>query len=159
MSIGKSAKLWKKPRPPVGRFFGGARQHMAAETPRFDMDWDSQKVLLGQFWQACLENDVQALQSILAEDVIFYSDGGGKATAARKPIYSLPKVLNFLQGLIRLAPADFQVRPTVINGQMGAIGEINGRIFNIFVFDMRNGRIQNIYSVLNPDKLKHIQLR
>ncbi|MEM7334603.1 MAG: RNA polymerase sigma-70 factor [Chloroflexota bacterium] len=140
------------------QIFRRARQHLTADQPRFDMNWEAQQLLLGQFWQACLENDVQSLQSILAEDVIFYSDGGGKAKAARRPVQSKSKVLSFLLGLIRLAPADFQARPAIINGQMGAVGEVNGRIFNIFVFYMRNGRIQNIYSVLNPDKLKHIKL-
>lgn len=139
------------------QIFRRARQHLAAEKPRFDNSLAEQQAIMGRFWQACLEQDVATLKTIVAEDVTIYSDGGGKVFAARRPVHSFDNVVRFLFGLMRLATDAHQLVPVTINGQSGAVTLFNGRIYNIFVFDVRNGRVQNIYSVLNPDKLQHIE--
>ena len=152
------SKIVEKSEAACRQLFRRARQHLANEQPRFNMDIDAQQELMGRFWQACLESNIDALKTILAEDVTVYSDGGGKVLAARKPVISSEKVIPFLLGILRLAPPNPQIFPTLINGQSGMVVEVNGRVFNIFVLDSRNGRVQNIYTVLNPDKLQHIKL-
>jgi len=42
------------------------------------------------------------------------------------------------------------------DGQPAFVMDVNGRSSGIMIFDVRNGRIQNIYSVVNSDKLKII---
>lgn len=152
------AEVVEKSEAACRQLYRRARQHLADERPRFDHDLAEQKQVMGQFWQACLESDVQALKRLVAEDVVFYSDGGGKATAALNPIYSAEKVIRFVVALVKQAPEGLALHQTMVNAQPGVMVTVNGRLFNIFVLDIRNGRVQTIYSVLNPDKLQHINI-
>jgi hypothetical protein len=43
-----------------------------------------------------------------------------------------------------------------INGQRGLIGYLNGKPFSVLSFHIRDGRIQAIYVVTNPEKLSHL---
>jgi hypothetical protein len=38
------------------------------------------------------EGDVTALEELLAEDAVLYSDGGGKASPARKPLFGAARI-------------------------------------------------------------------
>jgi AhpD family alkylhydroperoxidase len=54
--------------------------------------------------------DLSALRQLLAEDVVVYSDGGGKRSAATKPVLGSSRVERFYIGLARKAgyqPARF----------------------------------------------------
>ena len=43
-----------------------------------------------------------------------------------------------------------------VNGQPGALVlDSDGRVFGVFALDIRDGRVQTIRSVINPDKLRH----
>ena len=56
-----------------------------------------------------------------------------------------------------LGPAGIEIRPAGINGQPGALFlDPEGRLVNVFVLDMAGGRVQNVRSVINPDKLRHL---
>jgi hypothetical protein len=37
------------------------------------------------------------------------------------------------------------------------MGKGNGRFYSILLLDIQNGRIQNIFNMLNPDKLAHLE--
>jgi RNA polymerase sigma-70 factor (ECF subfamily) len=49
------------------------------------------------------------------------------------------------------------LRRVDVNGQPGALLlDAEGRIFSVFALDIRDGRVQSIRSVVNPDKLRHL---
>jgi RNA polymerase sigma-70 factor (ECF subfamily) len=96
------------------------------------------------------------LMALLAEDVVEYSDGGGKAYAARRPIIGAEKVAQFLLGITRQAPEDSSVRVGQANGQPALFIYVAGQLYGVMMMNVGNGRIQNIYSVINPDKLRHL---
>ncbi len=52
----------------------------------------------------------------------------------------------------------FELRPVEVNGQPGAlaIDAVADAIIGVLVFDIADGRIQAINSVVNPDKLQHL---
>jgi RNA polymerase sigma-70 factor (ECF subfamily) len=64
-----------------------ARKHLGAGRPRFDADRALRDRLLERFLAAADDGDVAAPEALLAQDAVLYSDGGGKAPAARKPLY------------------------------------------------------------------------
>jgi hypothetical protein len=48
-------------------------------------------------------------------------------------------------------------RPVEINGQPGAMFvDPGGRLTNVFVLDIADGRVQTVRSVINPAKLRHL---
>ena len=153
---GEVADIIGKSEANVRQIVSRARQHIQARRPRFEPSAAGQTALLEQFMQACAGGDMSGLMSLLAEDVVEYSDGGGKVHAARKPIIGADKVARFLLGITRQAPADSSVQIGQANGQPALFIYEAGRLFGVMIMDVVNGRIQNIYSVINPDKLRHL---
>lgn len=134
-----------------------ARLHIRERRPRFDVSKQMQSRLTGQFMEACASGDLQGLMSLLAEDVTLLSDGGGKVTAARKPVYGADHVARFLTGLIKKAgPAHLAFRSTEVNGQPGFITYLDGHLQNVLALDIADTRIRGIYIVVNPQKLRKI---
>jgi RNA polymerase sigma-70 factor (ECF subfamily) len=133
-----------------------ARQHIQDRRPRFDPSPSDQTELLQEFMQACTNGDMSGLMALLAEDVVEYSDGGGKVYAALKPIYGAEKVARFLFALTRQAPAESSAEVGQVNGQPALFLYVAGQLFGVMTMDVVDGRIQNIYSVVNPDKLRHL---
>lgn len=133
-----------------------ARAHMAERRPRFAADQEQRERLTARFLHAVSEGDMPALIATLTDDVTVFSDGGGKVTAARKPVVGRDKVALFLTNLRRLAPEGTSFIRQVINGQPGVVTIINGAIHNVVTFDFAESGIRAVYIVVNPDKLKAI---
>jgi hypothetical protein len=60
--------------------------------------------LLGGFLRALKDGDLEGMVKLLARDATLYSDGGGKARAALKPVPGGDSVARFLLGIWRQAP-------------------------------------------------------
>src|SRR5947207_1944223 len=63
-----------------------AQQHVRAVRPRFTASAREHDALLEQFRQAAKHGDMNRLLWQLSNDVVLYSDGGGKATAVRNAL-------------------------------------------------------------------------
>ncbi|MNS41433.1 ECF RNA polymerase sigma factor SigJ [compost metagenome] len=109
-----------------------------------------------QFVQALLSGDVNALLNIIKTDAVLYSDGGGKVTAAVRPILGAERIAMFFSGLLAKPPEGFSYSVTGVNGDIGIVTYTNGHPLNVVTFQVQEGQIANIYLVVNPDKLKHI---
>jgi RNA polymerase sigma-70 factor (TIGR02957 family) len=114
------------------------------------------KSLIEQFIHAVASGNTGHLMSILKADVSMYSDGGGKVTAAVRPVLGADRVIALLMGIASKFPADMSLRLHVINGQPGIVNYIGEQPSSVVTFHIEDGRIAAIYSVLNPDKLKHL---
>ncbi len=133
-----------------------ARDHIAARRPRFATSPEQHEQMTLQFINACASGDLQGLLALLADDVVEYSDGGGKVLAALNPIYGADKVARLIFGLLQKAPPGFTSRLARLNGQLGVVNYLDGHPYNVAMLDVIDGRIQAIYIVVNPDKLKRI---
>src|SRR6516164_7955314 len=58
--------------------FSRAKKHLGEHRPRFRASLDTQKQLLTAFLHAVQEGSMSALLHLLAEEVTFWGDGGGK---------------------------------------------------------------------------------
>lgn len=131
-----------------------ARQLVLARRPRFDSSPEQEERLISGFLQASLAGDMEALLTLLSEDVTLYSDGGGKTRAALNPIQGADKVARFFAGILHKAPPGFTVRRTSINGRPGLVGYFaDGRPQSVFTLEVAEGCIRTIRLVVNPEKL------
>jgi RNA polymerase sigma-70 factor (ECF subfamily) len=114
--------------------------------------------LARRFFDAASGGDMDALLAMLAPDVVFQGDGGGKAQAIGQPLVGRQRVLRLLGGLYRRGRAlGASHRLAWINGQPGAVTyDAEGRVVNVFALDIADGMVQAIRSVVNPDKLGHL---
>jgi RNA polymerase sigma-70 factor (TIGR02957 family) len=135
-----------------------ARAHVDEARPRFAVSPQQRDVLAERFFAACRDGDVAGLERLLAEDVKFYGDGGGKAPAVRKPVTGRLQVARFLLGLVRQARTHrLTIEPVPVNGQPGArVRDEQGRTLSVFALDIAGDHIRAVHNVLNPDKLRHL---
>ncbi|MBE9168602.1 RNA polymerase sigma-70 factor [Pleurocapsales cyanobacterium LEGE 06147] len=133
-----------------------ARQHLTSQRSRFEVPSQRQEQLVQQFIQACRQGDLQGLIGLLGEDITLWSDGGGKVPAALKPVHGAVKVARLLLNIRRRKPPSTRDLPAEINGQPGMLHFVDRQLCRVYTFDFANDRIQSIYIVGNPDKLKSL---
>jgi RNA polymerase sigma-70 factor (ECF subfamily) len=135
-----------------------ARRHVQERRPRFEASREQQEELASRFFAAIEEGDLQGLEELLAHDVVFRGDGGGKAPAAARAVYGRARVTRLLSaGLRVLARFGFTTRRAEVNGQPGALYfDREGNLLGVATLDIADGEIQGVNSVVNPDKLRHL---
>ncbi|KIF76036.1 siderophore-interacting protein [Streptomyces sp. 150FB] len=135
-----------------------ARRRVRAEAPRRSVDRTEHRRAVDAFLAAVMEGDFDGLLHVLDPEVVWRSDGGGVATAARLPIVGPEKVARFAgritQGVDR---ETVQVSVREVNGAPGVVvvDPANRRVI-VFAFSVYGGRVTEIGAVLNPEKLRHL---
>jgi RNA polymerase sigma-70 factor, ECF subfamily len=134
-----------------------ARQHVSTRRPRFNATQNKRDDLLERFLTAINTGDMGGLTNLLTDDVVLYSDGGGKGIAVPKLVRGVDNVIRgIFGGVKRLVPEGLVRNLTEINGQPGLVNYLNGKAHSILTLDVQDNRIQSIYIVTNPEKLAHI---
>ncbi|MFE4835961.1 RNA polymerase sigma-70 factor [Arthrobacter sp. NPDC056691] len=130
-----------------------AKAHVQARQPRFEVDAQRQKAVTDRFISATLGGDVQALMDILAPGAVLLSDGGGKVSAARRPVVGADHVARFLLGIATKPIPDMRVEMSSLNG-MPAILIYSGAVVDLAIMvESDNDHVTGLYLVRNPDKL------
>ncbi|MET9494322.1 RNA polymerase sigma factor SigJ [Streptomyces sp. NPDC006552] len=131
-----------------------ARKHVDERRPRFDVDPAQQRNLTERFLAAATEGDLKGLMALLAPDVSLVGDSGGKSKAPVRVIETADKVARFLTGAAGRGSAEtYEFRAAEINGGAGLLILADGRVDSVVQVGVRDGRIQAVYIVRNPDKL------
>jgi RNA polymerase sigma-70 factor (ECF subfamily) len=132
-----------------------ARERVRQDHPRTKVSSEQHRDLIARFTQASIAQDGDALARLFAPDVVFYSDGGGRAAAALNPIFGTDKVKRLVLGLMGKfleveVPA---LTPVEINGHPGFAIFASGAIHSVLDIETDGTQITSIYLVRNPDKL------
>jgi RNA polymerase sigma-70 factor (TIGR02957 family) len=135
-----------------------ARKRIDEGRPRFEADRRRQEQLARRFLEAFEEGDVDGFVELLADDVVFVGDGGGKGRGISRPVYGRRGVIRLLSSFLPpFRAAGARVRLGEVNGQAGALFfDAEDRLVNVFSFEIADGAIQAVRSVINPDKLGHL---
>lgn len=108
------------------------------------------------FISSLMQGNTGKLLELLSENVVFYSDGGGKARAARIPVVGMERVLLFIQNLLAMYEGKSEFSFLFVNGMPGVRVRVTDVGQYVFSFAYRENRIETIYSIGNPDKLRHV---
>src|ERR687896_91836 len=100
-----------------------ARRHVEERRPRFEASREQREELATRFFAAAEEGDFEALEELLAHDVVLRGDGGGKAPALKRALHGRARVARtLLAGLRALARFGVSIsRREQVNGQPGAL--------------------------------------
>lgn len=135
-----------------------AKGRIADGRPRFDAADDRDAELTDAFFAALEAGDVDRLVGALAEDVVFYGDGGGRAPAIREPMHGSVAVARFLGGLFRRGAqlgVRYERRP--VNGAPALwVRGPDGALLSVLMAQVGAGAVQVIANQLNPEKLAHL---
>jgi RNA polymerase sigma-70 factor, ECF subfamily len=137
-----------------------AREQLRSERPRFRPRADEARRLLDAFEQAIASGDATRFKALLAEDVRFVSDGGGRIAAPRIVVAGLQRVAKAVLGLIgkHPPPPGSRYERARINGLPGLVvrGPDGRAIQTVALEADAHWRISALYIVRNPDKLQRL---
>ncbi|PJJ65653.1 RNA polymerase sigma-70 factor [Compostimonas suwonensis] len=129
-----------------------ARQHIGSEREQ-RVDPGRWRELVGAFLAAARDGDIAALESLLADDVVTRSDGGGVVSAARKPVVGRDRVARFLAGVVERFAPNMAARFEEVNGEEAVVAMLGDELGGILFVEIRDGLIVTIDIVANPQKL------
>ncbi|GAA2395429.1 RNA polymerase sigma factor SigJ [Dactylosporangium salmoneum] len=112
-----------------------------------------QAALVRDFRQAWEAGDIEALVGLLDPDAVGTVDGGGLVNALPRPIVGAPRLARFAVEFSAWIPA-MTLRECTVNGQPGLVAERDGTIVAVIAFAVSNGRINHLWAVRNPEKLR-----
>jgi RNA polymerase sigma-70 factor (ECF subfamily) len=141
-----------------------AKARLAEARPRLSGTTESRRAVAERFARAFSSGNAAELTTLLAEDVGLWSDGGGKASAARRPLIGREDVRNLLLGLHRLAETtglmrDASLQIEDVNFEPALVLRHGGQLESLFVLSIVDDTISAIRVIRNPDKLAHIDRR
>jgi RNA polymerase sigma-70 factor, ECF subfamily len=155
---GVIAETLEKSEQACRKLVSRARARVRAERPRHNVTKEQHRVLVEKFILAAASNDPKQIFDLFANDVVLYSDGGGRATAALRPIYGADKVTRFTLGVMRkFGPAEgFANEQIEINGVPGLLLRTVDGLHSALTMEYDGERISAVYLVRNPEKLERV---
>jgi len=143
------------------QWFSRAKKHLADHRPRFSTPPETQRQMLTSFQRALQAGEMTALMKMLAEDVTFWADGGGKVKGvATRQLFGRDVVVHFILDNTSIfrntLPADSRVELAEVNGQPALVTRSSDKALAVLTIDVEADQIKAIRFVANPDKLAHI---
>jgi RNA polymerase sigma-70 factor (ECF subfamily) len=133
-----------------------ARERVRSGAPRFAGSADPDRKVVEELLMAVALGDVDGVIARLAPDAVCVSDGGANKRAGRRPVVGPERVSRFLVNLARKYGERSQYGAAAINGCPGLIVTVDGEVDFAASFEVRDGAVQSIWVVRNPDKLVHL---
>ena len=110
--------------------------------------------IVRDFKQAWEARDIGAIIALLDPGATVTADGGGRASAALRPIHGAGQIARYLTDLAARAPGNLTILERTVNGQPGLIAQQDGITVTVFAFEIADGQITHIWAMRNPDKLR-----
>lgn len=133
------------------------RARQAMDQPkRAPASAERHRELLGGFLAACRSGDLDALTRLLADDVVSRADGGGRVTAANRPVEGLRAVSRLFAGLAKQVPAGLSGRMAMVNGWPAGLLTLGDVLVSVVQVRSWGDRIERIDNVLAPAKLARV---
>ena len=135
-----------------------AREHVEARRPRYDADDEQRREVVERFRAACESGELADVLAVLSPGVTAWTDGGGKVTAALRPLLGADHVARWMLGVlakpvvrgVRLEPAD-------VNGEPGLVAVLGGQRIGAMSLDVEGDAVTAVRFQLNPEKLRGLQ--
>jgi RNA polymerase sigma-70 factor (ECF subfamily) len=149
------AGMLGKSEPAVRQLFHRAGAHVEAARPRYAASKEQHLRLLTGFVMAVQSGEVGQIEAMLAEDARSWTDGGGRARAARNVVEGRTRVAKLFAGLIKKGGAT-GLRPEVreLNGWPALVLWRGEELFQVLTIETDGERIIATHVVLNPEKLR-----
>jgi RNA polymerase sigma-70 factor (ECF subfamily) len=151
------ARIVEKSEANCRQILARARKRIDERRPRYDVARTDADKLVATFVAAMRNGDVESLVASMADDVVLVLDAGGKPGALLRPIHGAEPIARVMINVLRrIGPAPGEVRPATINGLPGFVRFQDGQAQGVLAFGIADGRIKALFSITNPDKLRHL---
>ncbi len=137
-----------------------ARANVRAERPRYAIDPAHGMKIATAFFQASRGDGIANLGALLAADVRFHADGGGKRPAVARILEGMNDVVRAHAAIARLSHGRTElVHYAFVNGLPGFVTREADGVLQTTALLIEDGLIRAIYVMRNPDKLRHLERR
>jgi RNA polymerase sigma-70 factor (ECF subfamily) len=154
------AETLGRPEGTVRQIAHRAREHVRARRPRFTVPPDRARRVAEAFVGAALGGDLTGVTALLAPDAVSVADGGGKVSAARRPVHGRERVARLLVGLTRYPLPGAGPEFGVFNGLPGILLRDGDTVDTAFLIEVSEvdgaDLVTAVYAVRNPEKLAHL---
>ena len=136
-----------------------AKEHVQARRKRFEpVDATKSAEITQQFMMAAATGDMEGLLSMLAPSATWTADSNGKASAARRPVVGADKVAKAIIGLFRRGQQlpGVRIDTALYNNAPAIIVYTGDHLEGVFVLEVIDDKITNLYVMRNPEKLATI---
>ncbi|WP_267889582.1 MULTISPECIES: RNA polymerase sigma factor SigJ [unclassified Streptomyces] len=148
---GEIAAVLDRSEAAVRQLAGRARRHVDEGRPRYDVDPAERRDLTERFLAAAAGGDLGGLLALLAPDARLVGDSGGKSKAPLRVIETASKVGRFLHAVSGDAGL-YDYRLVELNGAPALVAFAGGRPDTVIQLEVRDGRVQTVHIIRNPDK-------
>ncbi|WP_074310967.1 RNA polymerase sigma factor SigJ [Singulisphaera sp. GP187] len=146
-------EVLEKSEATVRQLVSRARRRLGLEgESRFRATSTQANGLAERFVTACRSGDLKAIEAMMTENVTVHSDGGGKASAARRVIEGRDRSARFLAGVFRKRLRTCELHLTEVNGGPGVLFIHDGKVNDVVSLSLGES-VQAVYITVNPDKL------
>nr|WP_309599148.1 hypothetical protein [Paenibacillus barengoltzii] len=130
----------------------GISEEETVAADAIELEWVS------RFLTSLEQGNVDLVLSLLSEDVMLVTDGGGKVIAATHPIQTREQVALILAGALHGLKSQGSLHSefAALNGETGIVLRSGDETAAAIYLQHRDGKIHRIYVVRNPDKLTRV---
>lgn len=153
---GRIAEVLETSEANARKLFSRARRRLDEERAR-PVGMAERDRLLRAFLAAAESGDLEALEGVLAHDVLSISDGGGRVPAARNAVGGPERVARFLLGVLDKFAGGVRSVPLEVNGGPGVLGVRDGTPLALWTVEATADGIHRVFIVLNPAKLSRFE--
>jgi RNA polymerase sigma-70 factor (TIGR02957 family) len=129
-----------------------ARKRLAAER-RAPVSPAEQRRLLTAFVAAARAGDMSALEQLLSEDVVSYSDSNGVARAARIPLVGVQTLAKVIRAFSSSFWTGADMSFVEVNGQTAVVLRRDGEAYALITVTASDEGIDQVFWQVNPAKL------
>ncbi|MEV7723884.1 RNA polymerase sigma-70 factor [Streptomyces sp. NPDC087917] len=140
-----------------------AKQHLATERPRTEVDAAAARKVVEEFLAAALSGDTEPLIRLLTDDAVSVADGGAQVQARRTPVIGALGIARYMRGLFRPGKAKREhvggsasLHDAVVNGGPAVLVVVGERVLGVMCLETTPDGVGAIRIQVNPDKLERI---
>ncbi|WP_245719894.1 sigma factor-like helix-turn-helix DNA-binding protein [Nocardia uniformis] len=139
-----------------------AKQHLAVERARIEVDEAAARVIVAEFLTAAISGRTDKLVRLLTDDATIIGDGGAFYATLNRPLVGAERIAQFLR--LAFKPSDakrdrFGGKPTafaaIVNGRPALVVVAEDRIVGVVVLEATVDGIAAVHAHANPDKLAY----
>lgn len=156
LEFARIAEILDVPVPSARQLASRARRRVAAEKSSAPHASRAERErVLTAFRGAYESGDLEGLVRLLDPNVVYVTDGGGKVSAARKPIYGGQRVAEVMVRVGRQWRPD-RIGLVEVGGELSLVFYREGRVYSVDTLQITDGVVTDYRRVINPEKLAHL---
>jgi RNA polymerase sigma-70 factor (TIGR02957 family) len=133
-----------------------AKRQLRDERPRYAVSYDAHSRLMQRFVEAVSTGNFAAMKHLMSESAELVGDGGGIVASFPEPLLGSERIAQLLFAPNLRMSDTHRVELVPINGRVGILRYLQGRLESAQSFETDGERIHRIYVQRNPEKLQRI---